>query len=230
MAAHKSSTRASYTRDVVRVLVVDDHPVFRRGLVHTLHDEAGIRVCGEAATIADAVAAVRTQQPDVAIIDLSLGGESGLDLVKSLRQTHPAIRMLMLSGHDEQVHADRALKAGALGFIMKDKAAPELCAAIRRVAAGRPYVSPETADRILAALGADHGPASRSPVDRLSDRERSVLVLLGRAIAPREIATRLGVSVRTVESHCAHIKAKLGVRTGRELMRVAVTWTEADRM
>lgn len=230
MAHHRPSTRASRTRDVVRVLVVDDHPIFRRGLVHTLHDGAGIVVCGEAATIADAVAAVRTQQPDVAIIDLSLGRENGLDLVKSFRQTHPAIRVLMLSGHDEQVHADRALKAGALGFIMKDKAAADLCAAIRRVATGRPYVSPEAADRILAALGADCGPAGRSPLDRLSDRERSVLVLVGRGIATREIATQLGVSVRTVESHCAHIKAKLGIRTARELMRVAVTWAESDRL
>lgn len=132
----------------------------------------------------------------------------------------------MLSGHDESLHADRALKAGALGYVMKDKPVSELIAAVRRVATGKPYVSPDTADRILGGLGSLRRAPTASCLDRLSDRERRVLTLLGRGMSTREIADELGLSVKTVETHFAHMKHKLGVRTGRELMRVAVRWTD----
>jgi len=220
------STPVDRARSAVRVVVVDDHPIFRRGLVEALSEATGVTVCGEAGTVATALDAVVTQQPDVAIVDLSLGAESGLDLVSSLAKSHPDVRVLMLSGYDERVHADRALKAGALGYIMKDKAARELIAAVHRVAAGKPYVSAETAERILSTLGTSHRSHDQSPLERLSDRERQVLTLIGRGLATRDIASQLNLSVKTVESHAAHIKEKVGARNGRELMRVAVTWAE----
>ena len=224
--AQRTSSSAARPRNTLRVVVVDDHPLFRRGLVDALRHEPGIAVCAEAATVAAALASVAEHQPDVAIVDLSLGDESGLDLVAALAKGQPTVRVLVLSGHDERVHADRALKAGALGYIMKDKAASELAAAVRRVAAGMSYVSPETADRILRSLGTPQRDVRRSGLDRLSDRERRVLTMMGRGLTTREIATELDLSVKTVESHYAHMKDKLGARNARELMRIAVAWSE----
>jgi DNA-binding NarL/FixJ family response regulator len=211
----------------VRVLVVDDHPLVRRGLAEVLNEAPGLAVCGEAGTTTEALAAAAAAQPDVAIVDLTLGTDSGLDLVSGLRAAHPGLRVLMLSAHEEWLYAERALKAGALGYLMKDRGATELIAAVRRVAEGKPYVSQETAERILSALGAPT-PAAGSPslVERLSDRERHVLMLAGRGMSTREIAGQLDLSVKTVESHYAHIKAKLGLRNGRELLRVAVSLVE----
>jgi DNA-binding NarL/FixJ family response regulator len=215
--------------DAVRVIVVDDHPLFRKGLVQALNEAPGVVVCAEASTVETALTAIASHRPEVAIVDLSLGDENGIDLVAAIARDHPGVRVLVLSGHDERVHADRALKAGALGYIMKDKAAHDLLHAVRRVAAGKPYVSEEAAERILGALGpARH--TSASPLDRLSDRERHVLTLMGRGVQTRDIAAQLQVSVKTVESHYAHIKEKLGIRNARELMRVAVTWSEHDRI
>lgn len=228
MAPDSSTPPATRSTDITRVLVVDDHPLFRRGLLEVLTAAPKIAVCGEAGTVAEALAQAAAQRPDVAIVDLTLGDESGLDLVATLRRTHPTMRILVVSGHDERVHADRALQAGALGYVMKDKAATELLQAVRRVAMGKSYVSEETADRILTAIGGARQPGA-SPLDRLSDRERQVLTLMGRGHTTRQIAEQLQVSVKTVESHYAHIKDKLGVRHGRELMRVAVTWSEGKR-
>lgn len=223
---HPQSPSAPRSRSVLQVLVVDDHPVFRRGLVDALGEHADLHVCAEAATTAAALGAVESHEPDVALVDLSLGSESGLDLVSTLAERHPRVRVLVLSGHDEALHADRALKAGALGYVMKDKPIGELVSAVRRVGSGKPYVSEETADRILSGLGGPRRPPSASCLERLSDRERRVLSLLGRGLATREIADQLDLSVKTVESHFAHIKHKLGVQNGRELMRVAVKWTD----
>jgi two-component system, NarL family, response regulator NreC len=142
MATTQRTSSSARGRSTVRVVVVDDHPIFRKGLVEAIQNEPGISVCGEAGTVGTALAAIAEHKPDVAIVDLSLKDESGLDVVSALAKTHPAVRVLVLSGYDERLHADRALKAGALGYIMKDKAATELLEAVRRVAAGKSYVSP----------------------------------------------------------------------------------------
>lgn len=205
----------------VRILVVDDYPIVRRGLIDLFNEAPGLTVTGEADAIAPALALLAKRPCDVAVIDLSLGAESGLDLVGLVAARHPGVRVLMLSGHDEQVHAERALKAGALGYVMKDRAAGELIAAVRRVASGRPYVSAAAADRILSALGGRRRPAA-SPLERLSDREWHVCTLLAQGLATREIAATLGLSVKTIESHYAHLKAKLGARNSHDLMRLAV--------
>lgn len=225
----KGASPPPESRTGIRVVVVDDHPIFRKGLVDVINDEPGMCVCGEAGTIAAALAAVVQHQPHVAIVDLSLGDESGLDLVSSIRDQHPSVAALVLSGHDERLYADRALKAGARGYIMKDQASKELIAAIRRVSSGKAYVSADAADRILQTLGGA-ARASASPLERLSDRERHVLALIGRGLATREIAERLALSVKTVESHCAHIKDKLGLRNARELTRLAVTLTDGQAL
>jgi DNA-binding NarL/FixJ family response regulator len=213
-------------RRSVRVLVVDDHPIFRRGLVDVINDEPGMVVCGEAGTSAAAQAIVATEQPDVAVVDLALRDESGLDLVTAFSKSMPTLRVLMLSGHDEKLYAIRALQAGALGYIMKDQAANELLVAIRRVASGKPYVSSDTAERILSTLGVTPTAASEPLIDRLSNRERHVFTLVGRGLTTREIAMELELSVKTVESHYANLKKKLGARNSRELTRLAINWTE----
>lgn len=220
---------ATSTNGRIRILVVDDHPIVRKGLVDLFSDEADLAVCGQAGTIAEALAAAAAEPPDVAVVDLTLGEESGLDLLAPLSSTHPAVSVLVLSAHDEQLYAERALKAGALGYVMKDQAAAELLAAVRRVAAGKSHVSEEMADRILSTMGAPNRnrPDGRSPLERLSDREHHVLTLLGQGMATREIAQRLQVSVKTIESHFAHLKEKLGARNGHELVRLAVSWTGA---
>lgn len=211
----------------MRVVVVDDHPIVRKGLVDLLGEQPDLVVCGQAGTIAEALTVVAAEAPDVALVDLSLGSESGLELVATLAATHPTLRVLVLSGHDERLYAERSLKAGAHGYLMKAASAGELLTAVRRVAAGKSYVSPDAAERILSALGpGGPDPASQSPLDRLSDRERHVLTLVGQGLATREIAERLQLSVKTVETYYAHLKEKLGARNARELTRVAVTLTE----
>ncbi len=212
----------------ISVFVVDDHPLFRRGLVDALEEQHDLRVIGQAATAAEAARAIPAEHPDVAIVDLSLGAESGLDLVSTLTRPGNEVRVLVVSAHDEVVHAARAFRAGALGYIMKDKPVADLIAAVRRVAKGRPYVSEDAADRLLSGMSSSGRAAQGSALDRLSDRERQVLTLMGHGRSTREIAEQLTLSIKTVESHYAHIKDKLGIRSGRELMRVAVTWVEHD--
>ena len=214
-------------RDKVAVLVVDDHPVLRKGLVALFNAEPDFFVCSEVGTIAEAEAAISAHVPDVAVIDLVLGDESGLDLVTLLARSYPTVRVLVLSARDEGLYAERALKSGALGYVMKVRPPGELLMALRHVAAGKSYVSADTANRILSALSASRGSNQRSPLERLSDRERHVLTLLGQGFATREIAEQLQVSVKTIESHYAHMKEKLGARNGRDLMRLAVTLTDA---
>lgn len=218
----------SRAHTTVRVLVVDDHPVVRKGLVEMFGEVPGFIVTGEAGTIAEALHAVAVDPPDVAIVDLTLGAESGLDLLASLAQHQPDVRVLVLSAHDERLYAERALKAGALGYVMKDHAAGELVEAVRRVADGRSAVSPDVTERILSTLGTRRGAVAttRSPLERLSDREHHVLTLLGQGLTTRQIADQLQISVKTIESHLAHLKEKLGARNGRELTRLAVSWSD----
>lgn len=221
-------TSVTGTNPAIRILVVDDHPIVRKGLVDLFGEQSDLMVSGQAGSVAEALTAVSTGQPDVAVVDLTLGHESGLDLLAQLSTSAPQVRVLVLSGHDERLYAERALKAGALGYVMKDHAAADLVAAVRRVAAGRSYVSADTADRILSTLGASkRAHDDRSALERLSDREHQVLTLLGQGMGTREIAHQLDLSVKTIESHVAHLKEKLGARNGRELARLAVSWTGA---
>jgi len=212
----------------LRVLIVDDHPVVQKGLIQMIGDQADMVVCGESDSIEGVLAVISAQRPDVAIVDLRLSSGDGLDLIKALAASHPSVRVLVFSMRDELLYAERALRAGARGYVMKQEPIQDLLAAVRRVAGGRTYVSERVSERILAGVTGRRAAArGASPTDRLSDRELEVFELIGRGLATREIARRLHVSVRTVESHNAHIKEKLGLKSGRELVQLAVTWTQS---
>ena len=204
-----------------RVLIVDDHPIVRHGLARLINDEPGLTVCGSAATRAEAQEALRHERPDLVIIDLSLGDDSGLDLLKAIRLEHPDLPVLVLSMHDEAYYADRALRAGAMGFIMKQEPAERMIAAVHQVLSGRVYLSEKLAGSMLTRLVGRTGTVAR-PVDHLTDRELQILELIGRGLATRQIADRLHLSVKTVENHREHIKAKLHLKTSAELVRYAV--------
>ena len=213
---------------LIRILIVDDHVVVRRGVADLLNHEPGLVVCGESAGVTDALSEIAIRKPDVAIVDLSLGAESGLDLIATLAESCPDVRTLVLSAHDELLFAHRALKAGARGYVMKTASADELVHAVRRVASGRRYVSEPVSERILDTLSGRTTHPDLPSVDRLTNREQQVFMLVGRGLETRQIADRLSLSVKTVESHYAHIKDKLGLGTGRELVRAAVNWTEGS--
>jgi DNA-binding NarL/FixJ family response regulator len=215
-------------RRPLRVLVVDDHPIFRRGLIDVINDEPGMMVCGEAEDSAGARAIAAERQPDVAVVDLGLRDENGLDLVAAFATQAPMLRVLVMSCYDEQLYAVRACQAGALGYLMKHQAAWELLGAIRCVAGGKPFVSTAAAERMLATLGPSPAAPGVSVFDRLSNRERHVFSLLARGLATREIAAALRLSIKTVESHYANLKKKLGARNGRELTRLAIGWSEHE--
>lgn len=211
----------------ISLVVVDDHPVVLRGLAAMLRDDPHLRVDGLAATSAEALALVARLRPRVVLLDLTLGNESGLDLIPLLKARAPDVRILVLSALDEGTHAVRALRAGAHGYVEKTQAASDLVAAVHRVGEGKIWVSDVTADRILSGIGRQKpGGAEGHPFDALSDRERHVVQLLGRGMSTREIANELHVAFKTVEAHYAHIKHKAGIRTGRELTRLAVLWAE----
>ena len=225
---HASSTvpgRASRTGPL-RIVIVDDHPIVRKGLTELINHEPGMIVCGESDTADGGLARIRAERPAVAIVDLSLGLDSGLQLIKTLNMSFPDVKVLILSMHDETLHAERALAAGASGYIMKHAAMQHLIGAIRCVASGKTYVSPEMSERIVARVtGRRDTPPATAPVDRLTDREREVFTLIGQGLGPREIARQLTVSVKTIETHQARIKEKLGLTHVRELTRAAVSWT-----
>src|SRR5512134_1187721 len=225
---HASTTVPSNASqdEPLRILIVDDHPIVRKGLTELINHEPGMVVCGESDTANGGLARIRADRPAVAIVDLSLGLDSGLQLVKTLNAALPDVKVLILSMHDETLNAERALAAGASGYIMKDAAMHHLIEAIRCVASGKTYVSPEMSERIVARMrGRRDTPAATAPFERLTDREREVLTLIGRGLGTRDIAGQLAVSVKTVETHQARIKEKLGLTHARDLTRAAVTWS-----
>jgi len=213
----------------LRIVIVDDHPIVRKGLTEVITHEPGMTVCGESDSSAGGLDVIRRERPDVAIVDLSLGLESGLNLVKQLDALMPGVRVLVLSMHDETLHAERVLAAGARGYIMKQEAMQNLIAAIRCVADGKTYVSPQMSERILSRVSgrrAAAGGPEGAPVERLTDREREVFALIGRGLGTREIAEALSLSAKTVETYHARIKEKLGLANGHELIRAAIAWAQ----
>jgi DNA-binding NarL/FixJ family response regulator len=222
-AAPAPTTRT--TDDVAKssVVLIDDHPIVRQGLAQLLNDAPDLNVVAEAATPEEALDVLERAKPDIAIVDVSLQGRSGIELTKEIRERFPQTAVLVLSMHDESLHAERALRAGAKGYIMKQEATDKLLVAIRKVLAGEIYVSDTMASRMLQQVtGARPGQAIRNPLDRLTDREMEVFTMIGQGVGTRDIATKLGLSVKTVEAHREHIKDKLNLDSGRELMRYAM--------
>src|SRR3954454_16443534 len=193
-----------------RVLLVDDHPVVRRGLALMIDAEPDLTVCGEAENYEQAVASIDRCKPDVAVVDISLGGRSGIDLIKDVRGKKPDLPVLVLSMHDESLQAERALRAGAKGYIMKREATAKVIEAIRKVLRGGIYVSERINARMSGQM-ADAPPGPRSPLERLSNRELEIFNMIGQGVSPRSIAERLGLSVKTVEAHRENVKGKLGL-------------------
>jgi DNA-binding NarL/FixJ family response regulator len=224
--AYKSQNSAPAKK---RILVVDDHPIVRQGLALLINREADLLVCGEAEDAMGAMHVLASAKPDVLIVDLSLSGPDGLDLLKNIRTTHPALPVLILSMHDELIYAERSLRAGANGYIMKQVATEKVLVAVRRILAGEIYVSDRIANRMLKHYITGSGTTRSSSIADLSDRELEVFRLIGEGHGTRQIAEELHISVKTVESYQAHIKDKLSLRSSRELMQHAIQWNMSEK-
>jgi DNA-binding NarL/FixJ family response regulator len=206
-----------------KVLLVDDHPVTRQGLAALLAALPEVEICGEADHGARAVELAARLDPDLAIVDVALRTMSGIELVKHLRGVAPRVKILVVSMHDEAVYAERSLRAGAQGYLMKDAAGDEIAGAVRRILAGDVYLSPAMRARQVGG-GPPGEPSAAAAVARLSDRELEVLELIGRGYGTREIAGRLGLSSKTIDSYREHLKSKLHLAGGPQLARFAIEW------
>ena len=213
----------------IRVLIVDDHPFFRAGIIEWLDLQPTMECCGEADSIPTARKALADLHPDIVLLDLHLRDGDGMDLLRELAETDPTVRTIVLSQHDEDVYAHRTLRAGARGYIMKSEATEVVATAIQTVLRGEVYVSRPVAARLLHNLFPDS--VSREPdLARLSDRELQVFQLLGSGCAPREIAERLKISPKTVDTYREHLKDKLRLADGTALTRAATHWVERGRL
>ena len=209
-----------------RILIVDDHPIVRQGLRRLIDQEEDLSVCGEAEDVKEARNAVEAMSPDAVVLDISLRNSNGVDLIKELRLRRIKTPVLVLSMHDESIYAERLLSAGANGYIMKQEASDQFLVALRGVLAGDIYVSNAVRDKMVKAAAAEDAVAD--PISRLSNRELQVFNLIGQGLSTREIAEKLNLSVKTIESHRLTIKDKLNIDSATQLMRYAVRWTEGQ--
>lgn len=208
-----------------RILVVDDHPIVRLGIRQMISADAGLSVCCEADSADAALQSVRSSNADLAIVDLSLGHGTGLELIHRLRETAPELPVLVLSMHDEVLFAERALRAGARGYIMKQEAIDGLVRAVQHVLSGRIYVSERLSQSMLERVGRDESSTS-GRLGNLTDRELEVFEMIGRGLSTADIARELTVSIKTIETYRANIKTKLHLKDAAELIRYATTWTQ----
>jgi len=207
-----------------KVFIVEDHPLIREGLTLLIGNESDMTVCGSAGSPQEALEAIKQANPDVAVVDLALGSESGLTLIKTLRQTRKDLAILVLSMFDEATYAERALRAGARGYVMKSEALDMVRTAIRRVLAGDVYVSEKMVSHLLKKMAKVQGDASPAPSDLLTEREFEVFRMIAAGAGPSDIAQKLNLSVRTVDAHRDHIKEKLSLKSGAELRVYAAKW------
>ncbi len=212
------------------VLIVDDHPIVRLGLTKLINQDTDLTVCGEAPDAKEALSVIETAKPDIAIVDLSLRGGNGLQLTRDIRKLHPELPVLVLSEEDESLYAERALRAGARGFVMKGEAGDRVLAAVHKVLSGKVYLSDNVVSRILLKLSNGDPGGNCSPLESLTKREMEVFELMGTAAPVRRIAERLHLSAKTVGSHCEHIRRKLGLANAEELVRTAVRWVHGERI
>ena len=219
-----SRARSNPSAPKCKVFLVDDHPIVRQGLALFIEREPDLMVCGEAEDATSALQAIRESSPDFVILDISLNGPDGLELLKTLRVRYPNLPALVLSMHDESVYAERALRAGANGYIMKQEAADKVITAIRHILGGDVYLSDRLTKQMLQQF-VNGSISPRDPLAKLSDRELEVFRLIGAGHGTRQIADELHVSTKTVESYQAHIKEKLALRNARELVQYAVEWS-----
>jgi DNA-binding NarL/FixJ family response regulator len=212
-----------------RVLIVDDHPVFRRGIAALIGEQDDLAVCGEAESVPTALEAMRRLKPDVVLMDVTMPGTNGIELIKMALAEQPKLSIIVLSMHSESLYALRALRAGAKGYVMKAEALNSVVTALRKVLNDGIYVSPKFTERLIfkAIRSLDGGMGS--PVDKLSDRELEVLQLMGKGFGTSESANALNLSIKTIETHRAHIKEKLGFKDPGEMKRFAIDWVAQEQ-
>jgi DNA-binding NarL/FixJ family response regulator len=208
-----------------RVLIVDDHPMTRAGLVHVINHQPDLTVCDEAESAARALDILDSSRPDLLLIDITLPGKSGLELIKDVKAMRPELLMLVISMHDESLYADRVLRAGARGYITKHEGGEKLMEAIRHVLRGKIYVSESMSAHILEIFSGGQTGLDRSSIEKLSDREFEVFEALGEGLSSQRIAKKLHLSAKTVDAHRANIKTKLQIKTTAELIAYAARWT-----
>jgi DNA-binding NarL/FixJ family response regulator len=227
--AAKTAPIGNSKRNAIRVLIVDDHPLLRKGVSQLIDQERDLAVVGEAEDANKAITAIENTKPDVALIDITLNGTSGIELLKNIKVRFPKLKMLVLSMHDETVYAHRALRAGASGYIMKQEGTEKVLTAMRKVLRGEVYLSERLGDRMLHSLVNGRAQLTNSPVEELSDRELEVFNLIGQGFGTRPIAEKLHLSIKTIESHRAHIKEKLNLQSATELVHHAIQWVQSER-
>ena len=211
-----------------KVLLVDDHPMMRQGLAQLINQQADLMVCAEAGDASDAMKLVDLLKPDLAMVDISLGGKSGLELIKDLQALHPEVPGLVMSMHDEALYAERMLRAGARGYVMKQAGGETVLQAIRQVLSGKVYVSERMSAKILDVFSGRRAHHSSSSIENLTDREFEVFELIGEGCTPRQIAECLHIGGKTVDTHRGNIKKKLLIQSGTALVQHAVRWVEAQ--
>jgi DNA-binding NarL/FixJ family response regulator len=211
-----------------QVLIVDDHPMMREGLAQLINREKDLVVAGEADSAARAVEQTAQLKPDLVIVDITLPGRSGLDLIRDIHAVHPAALVLVVSMHEESLYAERVLRAGGRGYVMKQAGGKKLMEAIRQVLGGQIYVSADTSARILETFSRNNNETPATGVQSLSDREFEIFQLIGQGENTRDIAKKLSLSVKTVEVHRLNIKSKLKLATAAELIHFAVRWMQSN--
>jgi DNA-binding NarL/FixJ family response regulator len=211
-----------------KILLVDDHPLVREWLANLINEQPDLQVCGEASDAPRAFQLIASTSPEIAIVDISLEGGSGIELIKSVKANHPGVGMIVLSMHDEVLYAERALRAGARGYIMKREATKKILQAIRAVLAGKVYIS-EKISEIMTEKFVDGPAPGEFPVHQLSDRELEIFQLLGRGMNTRQIADHLHVGFKTVQTYCARIKEKLKLDNATQLLHEAIRWLESQQ-
>ncbi len=207
-----------------RIVIVDDHPIVRQGFAQLINQEEDLVVIGEAEDAPGAVELIEDTDPDLALVDLSLKNSNGIELIKDLKKIKPELKVLVISLHDESVYAERALRAGAKGFIMKAEATESVMTAIRMVLRGEVYLSEKMRNHLLSSMTGGGATRALSPTEVLSDREFEVFQAIGRGASTREIADSLCLSVKTIETYKSHLKQKLALKNSTELMQYAIEW------
>jgi DNA-binding NarL/FixJ family response regulator len=213
-----------------KIFIVDDHPLMREGLTRLLNSQLDLMVCGEAPTTHQALKSIPILKPDIVILDLTLAGSDGLDLIKDMKLRSLKSLVLVLSMHDESLYAERALRAGAKGYIMKQEASKEVLKAIHRILDGEIYLSEKMSDKMLHKLSSGKTNEKTVPEGALSDRELQVFQSIGQGRGTRQIAEELNISAKTVESYRAHIKIKMNLKNAHELTQHAVHWVETNHL
>ena len=215
-----------------RVFLVDDHPLVREWLTNLINQQPDLEVCGEAENVADALRGIASTNPELAVIDITLNAASGLELIKDIRIQHPSVATIVLSMHEEELYAERAMRAGARGYVRKRETSKNILAAIRRVLEGGIYVSEKLSNAMALKFleGKEAVGVASSRIEQLSDRELEVFRLLGQGLSTSQIAQQLHISLKTVQAHCVRAKEKLSLTTAAELVREAILWEESAHL